>query len=114
MQVLCTYIWYYLWSSFLGAQSTWKISSKGQIQGNPKFFDSVRYHPRWGFTFRVIDCVSGYLYCKTLDYELIIDVTYPESMSQSVFYWLIVVKPLWSIYVYILELYCTDNLYKST
>nr|NP_001260235.1 PDGF- and VEGF-receptor related, isoform O [Drosophila melanogaster]AGB92771.1 PDGF- and VEGF-receptor related, isoform O [Drosophila melanogaster] len=60
-------------------ESTWKISSKGQIQGNPKFFDSVRYHPRWGFTFRVIDCVSGYLYCKTLDYELIIDVTYPEN-----------------------------------
>ncbi|KMY88991.1 uncharacterized protein Dsimw501_GD22428, isoform D [Drosophila simulans] len=60
-------------------ESTWKISSKGQIQGNPKFFDSVRYHPRWGFTFQVIDCVSGYLYCKTLDYEFIIDVTYPEN-----------------------------------
>ncbi|KRJ97850.1 vascular endothelial growth factor receptor 1 isoform X12 [Drosophila yakuba] len=54
----------------------WKISSKGLIQGNPKFFASVRYHPRWGFTFRVIDRISGYHYCKALNNHSIIDLNY--------------------------------------
>ncbi|XP_039487146.1 vascular endothelial growth factor receptor 1 isoform X12 [Drosophila santomea] len=54
----------------------WKISSKGLIQGNPRFFASVRYHPRWGFTFRVIDRISGYHYCKALNNHSIIDLNY--------------------------------------
>ncbi|XP_041566291.1 platelet-derived growth factor receptor alpha-like isoform X2 [Drosophila elegans] len=55
--------------------STWNISSKGQIEGNPKFFENMRYHPRRGFTFRVIKFVSGGIACN----DHIFDISYKKD-----------------------------------
>ncbi|XP_017132449.1 vascular endothelial growth factor receptor 1 isoform X13 [Drosophila elegans] len=62
-----------------GYEPKWIISSKGQIKGNPNFFDSVNYQPWRGFTFRVINTFSGYLDCKGMNDSNLFDVNYKSG-----------------------------------
>ncbi|XP_043065334.1 vascular endothelial growth factor receptor 1 isoform X14 [Drosophila ficusphila] len=54
---------------FRGESCPWRISSKGQVKGDPKCFENVRFHPRRGFTFHVTDYFAGYIWCgqKVID-----------------------------------------------
>ncbi|XP_016967545.1 vascular endothelial growth factor receptor 1 isoform X8 [Drosophila biarmipes] len=65
-----------------GENARWLIRSNGQIQGSPKFFRSVRYHPRWGFTFGVTSRMDGYMYCNSTNHFKLIDVFYTAKSGK--------------------------------
>ncbi|XP_070069379.1 uncharacterized protein [Drosophila takahashii] len=61
------------------SSNSWKISSKGRIEGNPGFFEKVSFHPRRGFTFRLNGSIAGSHRCN----QRLIDIHYSAGQRYN-------------------------------